>query len=151
MTLVRKATGQAFTLIEMMLAITIVGILAATALIAVRDEANHAKDNTLRMNLYLLRTQIELYRQHHTGRLPTATLAELTLATNAAGTIGQGPTFLYGPYVNTVPENPYTGSAAVRVAASNPPTAASGAADAGWLYDPTTGGLWIDDSVLFTE
>jgi hypothetical protein len=39
----------------------------------------------------------------------------------------------------------------VTVAATNPPTAATGAPDAGRLYHAAGGGIWIDNAELLTE
>lgn len=50
-----------------------------------------------------------------------------------------------------LPVNSITGSNLVRAAANNPPAAATGADDAGWLYHAASGGVWIDDADLLNE
>jgi prepilin-type N-terminal cleavage/methylation domain-containing protein len=142
---------KAFTLVEVCIVILILAILAAVVVPAFHDETKNAKATTQRFNLSLMRQQVELYRQEHAGKLPGATLIELTLTTNEAGSAGTGAAFRYGPYLPAIPKNLNTDAATVRVAATNPPSAASGAPDAGWLYHPTSGGIWIDDPDLFTE
>jgi hypothetical protein len=50
-----------------------------------------------------------------------------------------------------MPINPYTNSNTVRPANGNPPAAASGAADAGWLYDAPSGRVWVDNATLLAN
>jgi len=145
----KKRSG--FTLVEVLIVVVIMAILAATVIPQFSDSTKEAKANTAKFNVHTIRQQIEMYKTHHDGKVPTATLVELTSKTNAAGTVGTGPTHVYGPYIPEVPVNPFTGSATIRAAATNPPTAASGATDAGWLYHAASGGLWIDNADLLTE
>jgi hypothetical protein len=104
--------------------------------------------------LHTIRSQVELYKSQHDGKLPTATLVELYSKTNNLGTVGTGTAFPYGPYLQELPTNPFTNSATVRSTTGTnaaPPAAASGAADAGWLYNATTGNVFIDNADLLTE
>lgn len=144
-------TRRGFTLVEVMIVVVCMAILAGIAIPQFTDSAQDARANTARFNLHEMRAQIELYRQHHNGLLPGNMLVELTAKTNQAGTVGTTAAFTLGPYCREIPINPLTRSAVVRVSASNPPTAASGATDAGWLYHRATGGLWIDDDELLSE
>jgi hypothetical protein len=90
----------------------------------------------------MLRAQIELYKVHHDGRLPSSGLKELLLATNASGTTtAPAP---YGPYAMAIPVNPYNNSSTVVDTTGRPP--AANVAGAGYLYNPTTGNLWVNES-----
>ena len=140
-----------FTLVEVLIVVVIMAVLAATIIPQFSDSTRDAQRNTANFNLHTLRSQIQLYKAQHDGKVPTATLVELTSKTDAAGTVGTGTTHVYGPYVDVIPENPLHNSNLVRAAAANPPTAASGAADAGWLYHAATGNVWIDDADMLTE
>jgi prepilin-type N-terminal cleavage/methylation domain-containing protein len=140
-----------FTLVEVLIVVVIMAILAATVIPQFSDSTKDAKSNTSKFNVHTIRAQIEMYKTYHDGKVPSATLVELTSKTNSLGTVGTGATFVYGPYIPEIPVNPFTGSATVRAAAANPPTAASGAADAGWLYHAASGGIWIDNADLLTE
>lgn len=139
-----------FTLVEVLIVVVIMAILAATIIPQFSDSSKDAKINTAKFNLHTLRAQIELYKSQHDGKKPTATLIELTSSTNAAGTVGTGTGFPYGPYLQQLPVNPLTNSRVVRTASSDTPTA-SGESDAGWLYNPTSGRVWIDDANYINE
>ena len=139
-----------FTLVEVLIVVVIMAILAATIIPQFSDSTKDAKNNTSKFNLHTIRSQIELFKSQHDGKVPTA-LADLTLKTNAAGATGTGAAFVYGPYLQTLPPNPFSGSNKVTASATNPPSAESGAADAGWLYHADTGGVWVDNADLLTQ
>jgi prepilin-type N-terminal cleavage/methylation domain-containing protein len=139
------ARRSAFTLIEVLIVVVIMAILAATIIPQFTDSTKDAKASTATFNLHTLRSQIELYRAQHAGLAPTATLVELTQSTNESGTAGTGAGFPYGPYIREIPANPFTNSKAIKTIATTP--AAAGdvtAGGGGWIYNATTGGIWID-------
>jgi general secretion pathway protein G len=142
---------QGFTLVEVLIVVVIMAVLAATIIPQFSDSARDAKISTAKFNLNTLRTQVQFYRAQHNGALPSATLIELTSKTDGTGAIGTGATHVYGPYLTQLPDNPFTNSSKITVAASNPPAAASGATDAGWFYHPASGNVWIDEETLLTE
>lgn len=146
-----RSSRRGFTLVEVMIVVVTIAILAAVAIPSLSEHTKSAKHHTAKFNLHEVRALIELYRQQHAGKLPSATLAEMSVRTNSAGATGNGALYLFGPYWTEMPPNPITGSAVVRVAASNPPGGASGAVDAGWLYHAASGGIWIDDDELLEE
>ena len=119
-------------------------ILAATIIPQFSNSTTDAKTSTALFNLSTLRGQIQIYRAQHGGLLPSQSLVELTTSTNASGTIGTGSGFTYGPYVLSIPINPYTNSATVVAAGANPPSAV--VAGAGWLFDLSSGKIWINDT-----
>ena len=139
-----------FTLVEVLIVVVIMAILAATIIPQFSDSTKDAKNNTSKFNLHTIRSQIELYKSQHDGKVPAA-LDDLTKKTNSSGAVGTTSAFPYGPYLQELPPNPFTGSAKITAASTNPPTAASGATDAGWLYHAASGGVWIDNADLLTE
>ena len=141
---------SAFTLVEVMIVVVMLAILAGAVLPQFTDSTKDAKSNNAKYNVQKLRSQIELYKLHHSGRVP-ANLSDLTQKTDASGTVGTTSAFIYGPYLLAVPQNGFTGSAKVTAASTNPPAAATGADDAGWLYHAATGGVWIDYAALITQ
>lgn len=139
-----------FTLVEVLIVVVIMAILAATIIPQFSDSTKDAKSNTSKFNLHTIRSQIELFKSQHDGKVPT-NLNDLTLKTNTAGQTGTTSAFPYGPYLQELPANPFTGSQTVSAASSNPPTAATGSATAGWLYHAASGGVWIDNADLLSE
>src|SRR5262245_61335268 len=127
----KRRAAFGFTLVEVMIVVAILTILAGMVIPQFADSTKHAKTNNALFNLRELRSQIELYRQHHDGKLPSASLDEMISRTNSLGTIGTTAAFPFGPYCLAVPVNSLTESTVVRTASSNPPAAASGAEDAG--------------------
>ncbi len=140
----RKKRNAGFTLVEVLIVVVIMAILAATVIPQFSNSTNDAKSSTAKFNLNTLRSQVELYKSQHNGSLPSQTLVELTSQTNATGTTGTGTNFPYGPYVQTIPVNPYTSSNTVVAAGANPPT--STISGAGWLFDLGSGKIWINDT-----
>jgi len=58
----RRASGQeGFTLLELLVVMTIIGILAAIAVPALRDSPQRAREATLREDLFTLRSVIDQY------------------------------------------------------------------------------------------
>lgn len=148
--MVRSKRRSAFTLVEVTIVVVIMSIIVAAVIPQFKDTATDARTSGARVNVNMMRKQIELYKQHHKGLL-SVSLAELALRSDAAGNTGTSSAHTYGPYILEVPINPFTSSAKVTPVASNPPSAATGAADAGWLYHAASGGVWIDDPILLLQ
>ena len=132
----------AFTLIEVLIVVIIMAVLAATVVPQFTDSTDDAKASTGLFNLHTLRSMIELYEAQHNGLKPSQTLVELTQSTNASGTAGSGSDYPYGPYLQSIPYNPFTDSNTVVAPNEVPPT--STVSGAGWLYDTTTGQVWLN-------
>lgn len=146
-----RVPRSAFTLVEVLIVVVIMAILAATIIPQFTDSTKDAKSSTTKFNLHTLRAQIELYRTQHNGACPGNTLVELTQSTNAAGTAGSGANFPYGPYIREIPANPFNNSATVTPITNDPAVAADVTGTGGWLYNATTGGIWIDHDDYFTD
>jgi general secretion pathway protein G len=140
----------AFTLVEVMIVVVIMSIVVGAVIPQFTDSAKEARISGALMNVSLMRKQLELYKQHHNGSYP-ARLGDLALRTDAAGNVGTSSAHVYGPYIREVPINPFTSSAKVTPTASNPPSTASGAVDAGWFYHAASGGVWIDNADLLAN
>src|SRR5437763_963103 len=146
-----KQRTAAFTLIEVLIVVVIMAILAATIIPQFTDSTKDAKASTVQFNLHTLRSQIQLYRTQHNGTAPSATLAELLASTDASGTVGTGANFPYGPYLRQIPVNPYSNAATVKVITNDPAQAGDVTGTGGWLYNTTTGGIFIDNATYFNN
>lgn len=142
----RRSSG--FTLVEVLIVVVIMAVLAATIIPQFTESTTDAKSSTLKFNLHTLRSQIELYRTHHDGKLPSATLIELTKSTDSSGAQGTGANYPYGPYIRALPDNPFSNSNVVTAVTSTPTTAPE---SGGWLFNTNTGELWADHPDHITE
>jgi len=135
-----------FTLLDAMIVVAIMAIVTAIAMPLVTAAGEQAKDSALLQNLHTLRAQIELYKLEHGGEVPLlyeGTFPQLTEATNAAGAPGPpGRNYPYGPYLRSIPANPYTGVSVVTPAETFPPTVPTKVG--GWLYHQPTGQITAD-------
>ncbi len=144
-----------FTLIEVLIVVVIMAVLAATIIPQFTNSSKDARESSIKFNLHSLRGLIEMYKLHHQGGLPSGanSLEQLTKATNASGAVGTaGPTYPYGPYVQgALPTNPFTNGNKVTLHTGTGLPTASGATDAGWIYRPATGEIWIDHADYINE
>ena len=139
-----------FTLVEVLIVVVIMAVLAATIIPQFSDSTKDAKVSSANFNLHTLRSQIQLYKSQHDGEVPSATLAELTASTNSDGDVGTGAAYPYGPYVREIPGNPFTNSNTVTVITNSPAQVGDVTGD-GWLYNATTGDIWIDHADYYTD
>ena len=133
----------AFTLVELLIVVIILGILAAVVIPQFSDASTDAKTSSLQTNLATMRGQIELYRLQHNGQYPPfASFATvMTSKTNADHTTSGTPTL--GPYMQAIPANPFCTSATPNAVVAT----AAQAATSAWFYTASTGVFKADDSV----
>lgn len=130
----------AFTLVELLIVVIILGILAAVVIPQFSDSTSDARVSALMTNVQTIRGQIDLYKLQHNGGLPgQATFAaQMTGKTDADGTVN--PTGKYGPYLQRVPTNPFTVGGT-----GNDVTNGAAAANKAWFYEATTGEFKAND------
>jgi len=127
-----------FTLVEVLIVVTIMAILAATIIPQFTSSADEARQSQLDFNLRTLQSQVHLFHLQHNG-LYSNVLTKLTDTTDIGGGVNIGGPF--GPYLvgGKLPENPNTQS---NVATAS--TTGSENLGGGWLYDKATGNVWAD-------
>jgi general secretion pathway protein G len=131
----------AFTLIELLIVVVILAILAAVLIPLFADSTHDAKHGTAVANLRTLRGQIACYMAQHHGQ-PPIDLAKLLQKTDIDGNAGSD----FGPYLQSLPVNPFTNKSTVTATSGNPPTTASASPDRGWLYHAASGNAWLDET-----
>jgi general secretion pathway protein G len=120
---------SAFSLVELVVVIMILGILAAVAAPKLLQTSGAATDNGLKQTLTVVRDAIELFAADHGGALPGADGNVATFKSDLA------------PYLRgSFPECP-VGAKDADVKMSSGATAIAGAASPteGWHYNYTTG------------
>ncbi|HUW32003.1 MAG TPA: prepilin-type N-terminal cleavage/methylation domain-containing protein [Planctomycetota bacterium] len=160
---------RAFTLVELLIVVIIIGILAAVAIPQFGDSATDAKKAALDADLTSMRSSIELYFHQHGSTYPGAIqkhkagaadpaahasvedafVKQLTCYSDATGNTADTrdtTNYPYGPYVRRgIPKNPLptTGAAAaadaVVVGADTGPLAADANPTKGWKFSSVTG------------
>jgi general secretion pathway protein G len=145
---------NAFTLIEVLIVVIIMAVLAATIIPQFSSSTTDAKQSSLKFNLHTIRSQIEMYKVHHLNVAPGLDTFEnqMTKTTNAAGTVGTGPNYPYGPYFQgTVPVNPFNNLNTLKTTTATNEIQAKAAVDgsSGWLYNETTGDFFPNNSEYY--
>ena len=121
--------NKAFTLVEILIVVIILGILAAIVIPQFTQASNDARDSSITSNLQTIRSALALYRVQHGDKFPEAAKfeAQMTGKTDASGAAGG----TLGPYLPSIPANPVTGVKTVTTGAEKP---AAGIAAGGWFY-----------------
>ena len=125
--------NKAFTLVEILIVVIILGILAAIVIPQFTEASNDARTSAIKSDLQTVRSQLELYKVHHQGYPAAATF--VTDLTTASGG--------YGPYLQTFPTNPFTNLADVTIEAG---TTNLGGGATGWHFNSTTGRFSANDT-----
>ena len=136
-----RRANRAFTLVEILVVVVILGILAGIVLPQFSSAAGDSKDSALQQNLFRMRQQIELYKQEHNGSYPSLAnfIDQMTLASDQAGNTAAIGTAGYplGPYLQKMPRNPFTDTI---------PIGDGAVGTSAWYYDESTGHLAPNDS-----
>jgi len=165
----QDVTEKAFTLVELLIVVIIIGILAAVAIPQFGDSATDAKISALGSDLAAVRNAIELYYHQHTSKYPgiiathkagaaapvahadveEAFAYQLTMYSDAAGNTSDTKdttNFPYGPYLKQgIPANPLPAAGAVNnaggvtVGTETGPITAEADPATGWRFSSETG------------
>ncbi|MBX9736695.1 MAG: prepilin-type N-terminal cleavage/methylation domain-containing protein [Phycisphaerales bacterium] len=141
--MIKRSVKKAFTLIEILIVVVILGILAAIVIPQFTKASEEAQVGNTVTQLQTIKSQIELYRVRNNGAFPALAgvgAAAFTDLVNVAGTnlAPDGNTYMKAP-----PVNPRTGTTDV-IAGIAMPTAFVAKGDAGWVYDIATGNFWAN-------
>lgn len=138
--MIKRSVKKAFTLIEILIVVVILGILAAIVIPQFTRASEDAQVGNVVTQLQTIRSQVELYRVRNNGQIPDLTAA------NWGGLITQPGDAVQ--YLRSAPINPRTGTSTV--AEGDAATAAATVVvrgNDGWLYDPATGQIWANGFV----
>ena len=153
--------ARAFTLVEILIVVVLLGVLAAIVVPTVGNSATRARETTLAMDLNLLRRFIPIYTSQHLETPPgypngnrntppteDAFVEQATLSSTAAGlTAARGSAgFPYGPYLSKIPVNPFNRLDTVEILADGQAFPATADDSHGWVCKPATGEIRPDNT-----
>lgn len=130
---------RAFTLVELVVVLAIIGILVAVAGPRFLSTNETALDNALQQDLRVLRDVIEAHAADIGGELPGDEATEDDLKADLA------------PQVRHFPENRLNGPDKVFLRSTGATFAAAQSRGCGWLYDSTTGDIRANSGKLMTN
>lgn len=129
---------RAFTLIEILIVVAVLGILAAIVVPQIQDYSQQAKESNAKANLKILREAIERYAAQHNGVAPgydqndpSKTASPRIFSSHLVGD---------GSYLLTIPRNPFNDSSALIIIPNGTdfPSEPSPNNLFGWIYKPAT-------------
>lgn len=144
-------SNKGFTLVEILIVVVILGILAAIVIPQFSQASSDARNSSVKSNLQMVRSQIELYKIQHNEDLPGEGgldfVAALTGTSNVSGNTGTD----YGPYMQKFPTNAIVEAGNVLGEIVIGTDAPAVTADKGWHFNSTTGVFTALNADALTE
>lgn len=131
---------RAFTLVEILIVVVILGILAAIVVPRFASASQDAIKSALQRQLQQFDTQIELYRAHNNGAFPTSH-PDNPMAEDGANN-GWG-IMVSDMYLKEEPMNMFTGRTVLVEGTSSAAAAEPGTSEYGWMFSQTVSRLSI--------
>lgn len=136
---------RAFTLVETLIVVVILGILAAIAVPQFAGASQNAQSTATYDALQKIRRAVNVYRVRHAGALPPVTAGDASVVDPDTGLTVWGELVGdSGDYLLGVPVNQWVGGANARRVVVVPNAVADAAyhTDYGWIFDSATGEVW---------
>ena len=133
----RSADHRAFTLVEVLVVVVVLGILAAIVIVLVKPSGEDTRKSSLFTQLKIIRSSLQRYHLHHNSVYPTLAqlqanwdvITQKTLTDGTVDTNGE-----HGPYLKTPPINSFELSSTVEAVGGAGPAV-------GWIYDAISGNI----------
>ncbi len=125
---------KAFTLIEILIVVIILGILAAIVVPQFTSATEDAQLSSAKSTLQTVRSQIELYRVRNNGNYPAFPFAATVTSPGGWGDDTNNG-FIGNDYMRSEPMNPRTGTSTVVAGTRAAALAFAASGDDGWFWD----------------
>lgn len=144
---------RAFTLVEMLMVIMIIGMLGSMAIPRIAGGARNAAAATLNGDLAVVRKAIFYYSAEHGSEFPGMDADSVTKqlvnysSFDGSTSLTRDATMMYGPYLVAIPAcpvGPNKGSTKILIDKTNSPPVPSSAGGEGWIYNPVTGEFYAN-------
>jgi len=133
---------RAFSLVELMIVVAVLGILAAIVVPQFQAHSKQAREAVAKDSVRLLRGAIELYTAQHGGIPPGyEDHNPMNVPTNSQFLM---QLITQGRYLSKMPENPFNGRSSVNVIGNNQQFPANATGQFGWVYQPATKTISLD-------
>ena len=144
---------KAFTLLEILVVVLILGVLAAVVVPKFSNASDVARASMLADDLRVFRTQLAVYRCQHlevpcgypngdptAGPTENAFVLQMTKASTVRGETDEPgtPGYPCGPYLREILPNPVNSKATVQMIGNGEDFPAAGDNSHGWVYQPST-------------
>jgi len=133
---------KAFTLVEILIVVTIIGILAAVVVPIFQDNVTKAREAAIKDTLRVLRNAIELYAVQHNDVPPGYYNDDPTQS--PGWTTFWAQMVRDGKYIPELPENPFNESMTISVIPDGDALPAEATGAYGWIYKPENKDFRID-------
>jgi prepilin-type N-terminal cleavage/methylation domain-containing protein len=140
---------KAFSIVELMIVVAVLGILAAIVVPHFQSHATQAKEAAARSNLRTLRGAIEVYTAQH-GGVPPGYLDNDPLA-SPSGEDFYRQLVTDGRYLRKMPENPFNAKDTIQVISNSGSFPAEATGTHGWIYQPAASTIKLDWSGVGTD
>ena len=123
-----RGRNRAFTLVEILIVVVILGILAAIVVPQFTNAANDARGGNITTQLQTLNNQNELFAARNNGTYPD-------YAVDGWGDDATAGTMIGDDYLKTEPANPAWNDAATNTTIEVVASGVTGSATAAWVFD----------------
>ncbi len=125
---------RAFSLVELMIVVALLGILAAIVVPTFQGHVVRSRESAAKDNLRILRNAIEVYAAQHDDVPPGYISNNPTSTPTGLTTKFQ----LENGYLSDIPENSFNGLNTIFAISNDTPFPTSPDNSTGWLYKPST-------------
>lgn len=137
---------KAFTLVEILIVVVILGILAAIVVPQFTNATQDAQAGNIQTQLDTINNQIELFAARNNGVYPDFANAQWSEMTGTPGVLPAGNPN-HGGYLKDNPSNPACPDPAARTLVEVGPAAAT----CGWHWEANAGGIMVMKATYYDE
>lgn len=133
---------RAFSIVELIIVVAVLGILAAIVLPQFQSHATEARQAAAKDNVRVLRSAIELYAAKHTGVAPGYKDNDPT--STPSSDYFRIQTTVDSHYFAKIPLNPFNKLDTIKMIGNNEALPAEATGNFGWIYKPATETIRLD-------